>query len=106
MKKISNWLIIVGIVIISIPIAGTLYTNYQQDKLYEEYLNSQDLKDSLEDLDTAFTASPAAITPASVSTEATKPAVEVYKPTVIGRIKIPGASINLLLVEGSTSKDL
>lgn len=103
MKKLSTWLIIAGIIIILIPIAGSLYTGYQQDKLYDEYLNSQEMKNSIEDLDTAFTQSP---TPASVSAEVTKPAVETYKPTVIGRIKIPSASIDLLLVEGTTSKDL
>lgn len=103
MKKISSWLIIAGIIIILIPIAGTLYTGYQQDKLYEDYLNSQEMQTSIEDLDTAFTEIP---TPAAMAAETTKPAVEVYKPTVIGRIKIPIASIDLLLVEGTTSKDL
>lgn len=104
MKKISTWLIAAGIILILIPIAGSLYTSYQQDKLYEEYLNSQEMITAIEDLDTAFTEPP---TPTSeaVTAEPVKP-VDTYKPTVIGRIKIPSASINLLLVEGTTSKDL
>ena len=109
MKKISNWLILIGIIIIIIPIIGSLYINYQQDKLYEEYLSSQEMQSSLDDLDSAFTennASPPASTPASVSAESTKPAIPAYKPTVIGRIEIPSASIDLLLVEGTSSKDL
>lgn len=103
MKKFSTWLIAAGIIIIFIPIVGSFYTSYQQDKLYEEYLNSQDMQSSLEDLETAFTENP---TPASVSVETTKPAVETYLPTIIGRIKIPSVLIDLLLVEGTTSKDL
>ena len=103
MKKISNWLIILGILVILIPVIGSLYTSYQQDKLYEEYLNSQEMKESIDDLDTALAATAAAITQASVSTEPAKP---VYKPTVIGRIKIPAVFIDLILVEGATSKDL
>lgn len=111
MKKISTWLIAAGIFIILIPVAGSIYTSYQQDKLYEEYLNSQEMQSSIEDLDTAFTESPAPdfASPSaldSTTAAAAKPAAEVYKPTVIGRIKIPSASINLLLVEGSSSKDL
>lgn len=46
MKKLSTWLIIAGIVIILIPLAGSLYTYYQQNQLYDEYLNSQELKSS------------------------------------------------------------
>lgn len=103
MKKVSTWLIITGIIIILIPIAGSLYTGYQQDKLYDEYLNTQEMRSSIEDLDTAFTSVPS---DSSLSEEPAKLAVPAYNPTVIGRIKIQSASINLLLVEGTTSKDL
>jgi LPXTG-site transpeptidase (sortase) family protein len=107
MKKVSTWLILAGIVIILIPIFGALYTSYNQNKLYEEYLNSQEMQSSINDLDNAFTQTPS--TPAAVTTPSAgeqKPKVNAYKPKVIGRIKIPSASINLILVEGSTSKDL
>jgi len=105
MKKLSTWLIATGIIVILIPIIGSLYTSYQQEKLYEDYLNSQELTSSIDDLDSAFSESPSP-TPAAVTAETTKPAVDTYRPTVIGRIKIPSASIDLLLVEGTTSKDL
>lgn len=105
MKRISNWLILAGIIIILVPIIGSLYINYQQDKLYKEYLSSQEMQSSLDDLDSAFTETPVP-TPAAVAPESTKPAIQAYKPTVIGRIKIPSVSIDLLLVEGTASKDL
>lgn len=109
MKRFSTWLIIIGIIVILTPIVGSFYTNWQQDRLYEEYLKSQEVKDSISDLDNAFSesATAAALTAGSItSPAATEPAVPKYKPTVIGRIKIPSVSINLLLVEGTTSKDL
>lgn len=107
MKKFSTWLIIIGIIVILVPILGARYTSWQQNKLYEEYLQSQDVKDSISDMDDAFnSATPAAVSAATGTAVETKPAVPKYKPTVIGRIKIPSVSINLLLVEGTTSKDL
>lgn len=99
MKKLSTWLIIAGIVIILIPLAGSLYTYYQQNQLYDEYLNSQELKSSMVDLDAAFTE-------AAVSTSPEETPKADYKPAVIGRIKVPAASIDLMLVEGTTAKDL
>ncbi len=104
-KKLSTWLIAAGIILILIPVAGSLYTSYQQDKMYKEYLNSQEITSSIRDLDSAFTES-AAMTPASEAAVTTKPAADTYRPAVLGRIKIPSASIDLLLVEGTTSKDL
>jgi sortase A len=109
MKRISTWLIIIGIIIILVPIVGSFYTSWQQDRLYEEYLKSQEVKSSISDLDNAFneSTSAAALTAGSITASAvTEPAVPKYKPTVIGRIKIPSVSINLILVEGTTSKDL
>ncbi len=106
MKKLSNWLIIAGILVILTPIIGAFYTSYQQDKLYDEYLNSQEMNLSLEELDIAFSTSTAISTDSGLSAEPEKPSVPAYKPTVIGRILIPVASIDILVVEGTTSKDL
>lgn len=100
MKKLSTWLIIAGIIIILIPFAGSLYTNYQQERLYDEYSNSREIKSAIGDLDAAF--AEAAVS----SSVAEKTPKTDYKPTVIGRIKIPSASINLMLVEGTAAKDL
>jgi sortase A len=116
MKKLSSWLIIVGIIIILIPITGSFYTNYQQNRLYEEYLNSQELTYSIQELDDAFLestqtdASSAApiISESGLSTtpSATPAKLSSYKPNIIGKVIIPKVSIDLLLVEGTTSKDL
>lgn len=105
MKKISTWLIVAGILIVLTPIVGSLYKSYQQDKLYEEYLESPEIRNSLDALDYAFTEDPNP-TAASIESQTTKATAEVYQPTVLGRIKIPSVSINLLLVEGTTAKDL
>lgn len=109
MKKLSTWLIAAGIILIAIPIVGAMITQYQQDQLYKDYLNSQEMIESIQAMDEAFsmTTGNEAATEASISVGAvTGPAVESYKPTVIGRVKIPKASINLLLVEGTSAKDL
>jgi len=107
MKKFSTWLIVAGILIVLIPIIGSFYISYQQDKLYEEYLESPEIQNTIDELDSAFAEDPNP-TSASISSESTEAAVEVeaYRPTVLGRIKIPSASIDLLLVEGTTAKDL
>lgn len=104
MKKLSTWLIVIGILVILTPIAGARYVSWQQEKLYQDFLESQDVQDSMKDLDSVFTesTSEAAVT----SSAATAPAVQKYKPKVIGRIKIPSISVDLMLVEGTTSKDL
>lgn len=99
MKKLSTWLIIVGIAIFLIPLAGSLYTNYQQDQLYDAYLSSLEMQSSIEALDAAFAEE-------GVPPAAEAPAKPSYSPAVIGRIAIPVASIDLMLVEGTTAKDL
>lgn len=106
MKRLSTWLILAGLLVLLIPVAGALYTNYQQDKLYDEYLKDQAFLSSIQDLDAAFSES--VLTPPAITTEEAvePPAVEQYKPTVLGKVKIPSASIDLLLVEGTSSKDL
>lgn len=106
MKKLSTWLILAGILVLLIPVGGAIYKNYQQDKLYNEYLKNQELLSSIEDLDSAFSESTA--TPSAIVTEEAihTPVVEQYKPTVLGKIKISSADIDLLLVEGASSKDL
>lgn len=106
MKKLSTWLILAGVLILLIPVAGAIYTDYQQDKLYDEHLKNQELLSSIQDLDAAFSES--TVTPPAITTEEAveAPEVEKYKPTVLGKVKIPSADIDLLLVEGTSSKDL
>ncbi len=110
MRKLSTWLIIAGIAVILIPIIGTVYTNYQQEKLYQEYLaEGSAVQQSYEQLEDSWQELPGDIaTEAAISTEPAAEAVAIpaYKPVVLGRIKIPKIDENLLLVEGVKSKDL
>ena len=111
MKKPSTWLIIIGCIIILIPIMGSWYTSYQQEKLYEEYMNNQELSDSIDEMDSAYknsTEDDDAIDATGSAVNSSEPTAVVvkYKPVVIGRVEIPSASIDLLLVEGTTAKDL
>ncbi len=107
MKKFSNLLIALGIIIFLIPIVGTFYTQYEQEVLYNKYLiNGAKAQESYVALEEAWQQLPsdaapdsAVVTPAAV----TEPA---YEPTVLGRVKIPKINESLLLVEGVKSKDL
>lgn len=106
MKKLSNWLILIGILIFLIPIVGKLYTNYEQDQLYKKYLaegskvqQSYELLEQTLALPGDVSTKPAIVTPPAV----VEPA---YQPTVLGRVKIPKINESLLLVEGVKSKDL
>jgi sortase A len=106
MKKLSTFLILIGIIIILIPVLGNWYTSYQQEMLYQEFLSNQEVVPSIDVLEEAFSENSPVTdvttpNPISVPEEA-----EAYKPTILGRIKLPSVSIDLLLVEGTTSKDL
>lgn len=107
MKKLSTWMIIAGIVIFAIPIIGKVYTSYQQEQLYQQYLaDGSEVQQAYEQLEATWQELPGDVSSdAAVSTE---PAVikPAYKPVVLGRIKIPKIDENLLLVEGVKSKDL
>ncbi len=48
MKKLSLFLLIAGLLIAAIPIAGQIYSRYQEDRMMEEWLNSVDASE-LED---------------------------------------------------------
>ena len=106
MKKLSNWLILIGILIFLIPIIGGIYTSYEQDLLYAKYLaegskvqKSYELLGQTLPLPGDVSAAPAIIS----STAIVAPA---YEPVVLGRVKIPKIDESLLLVEGVKSKDL
>jgi sortase A len=107
LKKISNWLIVIGILIILIPVVGSLYTYFEQQALYNDYLaNPVTAEDSYEDLQSTFAdlqaldqaTAPAVTTPVAV--------VPAYKPKVMGRIQVPKIDEDMLLVEGVKQRDL
>lgn len=102
MKKPSTWLIIAGILLILVPVLGSAYNNYKQERLYNEFLHSEDLIDAIGSMDEAFSES----VPADPELETPIVPEDSYRPTVLGRIIIPAAAIDILLLEGTTAKDL
>ena len=110
-KTLSTILIIVGIAIMSIPFAGRFYTEYRQDKAYDEYLKQmeQEMAAMNDTFSEASELTDAAVSEGSANPSVTSEAV-VRKPSsiegIIGRIKIPAISSDLLLLEGSSTKQL
>lgn len=103
LKGFSTLLIIIGVSLICVPLIGTLYNNYQQDKLYAEYEKS--LEQEFANLDRTFLE--------TVTEEGVDGQIETDpndEPDLIdgimGRIRIPKISSDLLLVEGSSSVQL
>ena len=97
MKKFSTALIIIGLLIISIPIVGHIYMDIQQEKLYEAYQAS--LQEAASTLDEAFSEE-------TVSPEGIDATPKEELPPVMGYIQIPSISVNLPIIEGSSSKEL
>ncbi len=94
-----------------IPLIGRFYTEYRQDKAYDEYLKQ--MEQEMSAMSETFS-EPATVTEGAAS-KAGDPAVNAsgtaIKKTssiegVIGRIKIPAISSDLLLLEGSSTKQL
>lgn len=113
-KKISTILIIVGIAIMCIPLVGRLYTEYRQDKAYDEYLEQMEQEMSAMSETFAEDVLPtegALALEEEVATETeTAPGPTIKKPSsiqgIIGRIKIPAISSDLLLLEGASNTQL
>lgn len=110
-KTLSTILIIVGIAIMCIPFAGRFYTEYRQNKAYDEYLKQ--MEQEMSAMNNTFSESSelteAAVSEGSLNPPGTSEAV-VRKPSsiegIIGRIKIPAISSDLLLLEGASTKQL
>ena len=110
-KTLSIILIIVGIAIMCIPFAGRFYTEYRQDKAYDEYLKQ--MEQEMSAMNDTFS-EVSELTDAAVSEGGANPSVTseaaIRKPSsikgIIGRIKIPAISSDLLLLEGSSTNQL
>lgn len=105
MKKLSTWLIILGILICLIPIGGRLYIHYQQNKMYSQYVTDLENKNSQlsETFEVETTSTHTSITTSGIEPKKiSKPKIE----NIIGRIAIPSISSDQLLLEGSDSKQL
>lgn len=100
-KRISTILILLGIVLFCVPVLGTLYNNYQQDKMYAQY--KEQLQKELAQLDETFAAE---ATDQNVAENAGMKKEPVVPKGVMGRIKIPAISSDLMLLEGTSSQQL
>lgn len=99
-KNISTILIVLGILLITIPLLGTIYTNYQQEKMYNQYLEKMD--NQIKTLNETFQEN---LSDNQNEVDESTKEVKIAS-NVIGRIIIPDISANLLLVEGTTSEQL
>lgn len=103
MKKIlSKVLIIVGILLLLLPSVGNLYTKYQQDRMYQAYL------DNLSQIETSMqTLNEALVSEEELAEE--QPALAAQTPNgldVMGIVSIPKIGVDLMFVEGVTKQAL
>jgi sortase A len=93
-------LIIAGLLMIAVPLTGTLFYQSKQDKIYQNYLELQGNMD---------VGSPSA-SPNSDFIDGNHQSkgedIEEWSPTVLGRIKIPAIEMDLLLIEGTSAAEL
>lgn len=100
MKRALPYILIVtGLLMILVPLTGTIYYQAKQDKIYQNYL---DLQDNMDVGSPSPSVNPDLIENGDQA-EADK---DKWSPTVIGRIKIPAVQIDLLLIEGTSAAEL
>jgi len=122
MRKLSTWLIIIGVVLISIPLIGKLHVKYKQDKLYKEYMdqleasmesqqneNNENAKSDYDIIDsTDVDIMDKNFNEAISKTEEDAKKKKNPKPNLnaIGRIEISKIDVDLILLEGTSQYNL
>jgi len=102
-NRFSILLIIIGVILICVPLIGGLYNNYQQDKLYAQY--EKNLAEEFAALNKTLTET-VTVDDIDVAPEP-EPSKDIdLIEGIMGRINIPAISSDLLLIEGSSSKQL
>ena len=103
-RKLSTYLIIGGILLMIIPLSGNLITRYQQDQMLREY--EETLRNQTSQLNASFEAATGEEIPETTDS-AVSPGKPLEKPEqVIGKILIPAIDSELLVVEGTDSRQL
>ncbi len=102
-KRFSILLIIIGITLICVPLLGSLYNNYQQDKQYAQY--EKELEQELANLDKTFTETVTGEGIELSGQSASSKEADAIE-GIMGRINIPKISSDLLLIEGASSEQL
>ena len=112
MKYIGRGLIVLGLIIMSIPIIGTLWIQHEQKSLFRAYLQEQQLqRHEQEVVERKKQEEVKELGEIDVSEEEAIEKEEVLsihkeEGEVIGKIKIPAIKLDLLLLEGVTQKSL
>lgn len=88
---------------ICVPLIGGLYNNYQQDKLYAQY--EKNLAEEFAALDKTLTETVSGDGIDVASEPDPNKELDLIE-GILGRINIPAISSDLLLIEGSSSKQL
>ena len=102
-NRFSILLIIIGVILICVPLIGGLYNNYQQDKLYAQY--EKNLAEEFAALDKTLTETVSGDGIDVASKPDPNKKLDLIE-GIRGRINIPAISSDLLLIEGSSSKQL
>lgn len=101
-KNIAKIMMVIGIVLLTLPIIGNLYTKYQQKQMYQTYL------DNLARIEASMqTLSEALVSEEELPVE--QPALAAQTPNgldVMGIVSIPKIGVDLMFVEGVTQQAL
>ncbi len=110
-RKIGQLMMLVGIILLTIPGIGTLYTYYEGKKLYEAYL--EELQEiSYGDGQPEYSAADIEeeqhkeLENIALETEKTSKQPTSESMEILGRIKIPKIRTDLLLIEGVSDQAL
>lgn len=104
-KSIAIGMMGIGLILLALPIVGSLYTKYQQQQMYEAYLESAtQLESSMQTMNETLSSG-------REEGEEVTESVPIAAQTpngleVMGIVSIPKIDINLMLVEGVTKQAL
>lgn len=105
-KHIGQLMIIVGIILISIPIIGKFYTKYQQNKMYQAYLdNFSQIEASMQTMNEALVSEEGMVEELPIE-HSVLAAQTPNGLDVMGIVSIPKIGVDLMFVEGVTKQAL
>jgi sortase A len=103
-RRLSTYLIIGGILLMIIPLSGNLITRYQQEQMLRQY--EETLRNQASQLNASFEEATGEEMP-DTTDSAVLPGKPAEKPEqAIGKILIPAIDSELLVVEGTDSRQL
>src|SRR5690554_5302371 len=100
-KKLSITLILIGVIVFLIPIAGNLYNAYQRNRLINEWANSDDVS---QDIENDRIKNYESLGDIFAEDNATKD--KNYRPNMIGTIEIDKIDVDIPILNDSSQEDL